>query len=442
MGPRPQRRRRPGRAQCGRGRSGGGVRLQIPERRARRAGVPVRRRALARAGPAADHRLVRSRRAVRFRHRVPARARHRALSGRHAADPQPESARGRGRHAAAGGPAGTAAEGDRPHGCVHPAGRRAVRRVWLWHCQPASRRRARRAGGAEPCRRLSHRAGADRARRDRRFSGAGPAAVRLRPALRPLRRRMGCSRRAPCRHDRGHVGSAGVQTAGRSDMSDDTDPALEPGVKTDFGGQLTYGRYLALDQLLDCQRPVSESHDELLFIVIHQATELWLKLMVHELRGARRRVIADDLQPAFKMLARVSRIQAQLIQSWDVLSTLTPADYLAFRDRLGPASGLQSHQYRLLECLLGHKRPEGLAIPADHLERDWRQPYRAAAAVRAAWAQVYRDPSAYWDLYELAEELIDLEDWSRQWRFFPPPTGERVIRRQTGTRGRSAGDDL
>ena len=114
--------------------------------------------------------------------------------------------------------------------------------------------------------------------------------------------------------------------------------------------------------LLGCQRPVSDSHDELLFIVIHQATELWLKLMVHELRGARQRIVADDLQPAFKMLARVSRIQAQLIQSWDVLSTLTPADYLAFRHKLGPASGLQSHQYRLLEFVLGQKQASMLAV--------------------------------------------------------------------------------
>jgi tryptophan 2,3-dioxygenase len=256
-------------------------------------------------------------------------------------------------------------------------------------------------------------------------------------------------------------------------MSDDADPALEPGVKTDFAGQLTYGRYLALDQLLDCQRPVSESHDELLFIVIHQATELWLKLMVHELRGARRRIIADDLQPAFKMLARVSRIQAQLIQSWDVLSTLTPADYLAFRDRLGPASGLQSHQYRLLEFVLGQKQPamlavhrhtpaieaelrreleapslydetirllgrRGFAIAATASARDWTQTHRGDASVLAAWQAIYRDPRAHWDLYELAEELVDLEDWFRQWRFRHVTTVERIIGHKTGTGG-SAG---
>jgi tryptophan 2,3-dioxygenase len=261
-------------------------------------------------------------------------------------------------------------------------------------------------------------------------------------------------------------------------MSEQDPPAeIEPGVKTDLAGQLDYGRYLALDRLLTSQRPVSSSHDELLFIVIHQTTELWLKVMVHELRAARRMIASDTLRSSFKMLARVSRIQAQLIQSWDVLSTLTPADYLAFRDRLGPASGLQSHQYRVLECLLGQKRPEmlaifrhspevqaelareldtpslydeairllakrGMAIAADHLERDWRRPYLADASVRAAWAQIYRDPAAHWDLYELAEELIDLEDWSRQWRFRHVTTVERIIGRKTGTGGSSGVDYL
>jgi tryptophan 2,3-dioxygenase len=249
-------------------------------------------------------------------------------------------------------------------------------------------------------------------------------------------------------------------------------PALEPGVKTDLEGQLTYGRYLGLDELLSCQRPVSDSHDELLFIVIHQATELWLKLVVHELRAARAQLRADDLQPAFKMLARVSRIQAQLIQSWDVLSTLTPADYLAFRDRLGPASGLQSHQYRLLEYLLGNKQAgmlavhrhtptvhaelaaelaspslydeallllarRGLAIAPDHLARDWRRAYVAEPSVSAAWRQVYRDPARHWDLYELAEDLVDLEDWFRQWRFRHVTTVERIIGHKTGTGGSS-----
>ena len=249
-------------------------------------------------------------------------------------------------------------------------------------------------------------------------------------------------------------------------------PELEPGVKTELEGQLTYGRYLKLDELLSCQAPVSDSHDELLFIVIHQATELWLKLTVHELRAARAQLRADDLQPAFKMLARVSRVQAQLIQAWDVLSTLTPADYLAFRDRLGPASGFQSHQYRLLEYLLGNKQagmlavhrhtPEihaeladelarpslydeallllarrGMAIDPAHLTRDWRQPYVADASVRAAWRKVYQEPQRHWDLYELAEDLVDLEDWLRQWRFRHVTTVERIIGHKTGTGGSS-----
>ena len=247
---------------------------------------------------------------------------------------------------------------------------------------------------------------------------------------------------------------------------------LEPELRTDLEGQLTYGRYLQLDRLLACQEGVSDSHDELLFIVIHQAMELWLKVMVHELRGARSRIAEGDLQPAFKMLARVSRVQAQMIQSWDVLSTLTPADYLAFRHRLGPASGFQSHQYRLVEFLLGnkqrsvlaaHKRtPEiyrwleeeleapslydealrllsrrGLTIPPELLERDWSQPYRPHAAARSAWAVVYREAVTHWDLYELAEELVDLEDWSRQWRFRHVTTVERIIGHKRGTGGSS-----
>ena len=247
---------------------------------------------------------------------------------------------------------------------------------------------------------------------------------------------------------------------------------LEPELRTDLEGQLTYGRYLQLDRLLACQEGVSDSHDELLFIVIHQAMELWLKVMVHELRGARSRIAEGDLQPAFKMLARVSRVQAQMIQSWDVLSTLTPADYLAFRHRLGPASGFQSHQYRLVEFLLGKKQrsvlaahrhtPEiyrwleeeleapslydealrllsrrGLTIPPELLERDWSQPYRPHAAARSAWAVVYREAVTHWDLYELAEELVDLEDWSRQWRFRHVTTVERIIGHKRGTGGSS-----
>lgn len=256
-----------------------------------------------------------------------------------------------------------------------------------------------------------------------------------------------------------------------SDRSDAAD-ALEPGVRTELEGELTYGRYLRLDRLLTSQEPVSDSPDELLFIVIHQAMELWLKLMIHELRGARARIIDDDLQPAFKMLARVARIQAQMIQSWDVLSTLTPADYLVFRHKLGPASGFQSHQYRLVEFLLGNKQratlavhrhtPEihddllaelerpglydealrllarrGLPIARQRLERDWSRPYTADASVREAWGRIYRQAADHWDLYELAEELVDLEDWSRQWRFRHATTVERIIGHKPGTGGSS-----
>ncbi len=255
-------------------------------------------------------------------------------------------------------------------------------------------------------------------------------------------------------------------------MTEPAEAALEPGVQTDLADALTYGRYLALDDLLGCQRPVSASHDEMLFIVIHQASELWLKLMIHELRAARARIAADDLQPAFKMLARVARIQAQMIQSWDVLATLTPADYLVFRDQLGPASGFQSHQYRLVEFLLGNRqramlavhrhtpavhaelaseleRPSlydeairllarrGLAVARDCIERDWSRPYRCHPSVLQAWAAIYRDAGRNWDLYELAEDLVDLEDWFRQWRFRHVTTVERIIGHKTGTGGSS-----
>src|SRR6478672_13777142 len=219
---------------------------------------------------------------------------------------------------------------------------------------------------------------------------------------------------------------------------------------TEFAGAMSYGDYLQLDTLLGAQHPRSDCHDEMLFIIIHQATELWMKLTLHELAAARRLIIADDLQPAFKHLARVSRIQSQLIQSWDVLSTMTPSDYSQFRGALGQSSGFQSAQYRLIEFALGNKQAatiaphrhrediraqlqraleepslydesirllarRGLAIAPAVLERDVREPYHADPSVLAAWAEVYRNPKRYWDLYQLAEELIDLEDWFQQW---------------------------
>ena len=249
-------------------------------------------------------------------------------------------------------------------------------------------------------------------------------------------------------------------------------PSLPEGAHTDFSDELSYGNYLQLPQLLNCQRPLSDAHDETLFIIIHQTTELWMKLVVHELAGAISHIHNDDLSPAFKMLARVGRIQSQLIQSWDVLATLTPADYLSFRDRLGHASGFQSYQYRMIEFMLGNKNPKmldphkhdakihdalsnvlagpslydetlrllerrGFAIDEACLERDWRKPYQINESVREAWLAIYRNTAPNWDLYELAEELVDLEDWFQQWRFRHVTTVERIIGHKRGTGGTS-----
>ena len=244
------------------------------------------------------------------------------------------------------------------------------------------------------------------------------------------------------------------------------------GARLDFAGEMSYGDYLRLDQLLSAQAPRSADHNELLFIVQHQASELWMKLMVHELRAACANVRADDLPAAFKMLARVARIMAQLNQSWDVLSTLTPAEYSAFRGSLGSASGFQSYQYRTIEFLLGNKsavhlephrhRPDlhgplaevhaapslydeairvlarrGFAIDAASVERDWRESHQFNDSVCRAWVEVYRDTARHWELYELAEKLVDLEDAFRQWRFRHATTVERVIGFKRGTGGTS-----
>lgn len=233
---------------------------------------------------------------------------------------------------------------------------------------------------------------------------------------------------------------------------------------------ITYRSYLRLPELLACQSPLSEAHDELLFISIHQASEIWLKLALHELRAAREHVVADDLRPAFKMMSRVARIQAQMIQSWEVLATMTPADYTRMRDRLGTSSGFQSDQYREMEFILGNKDADmvalhvdepvvhatlqaaleapslydealrllarrGFAIPADQLNRDFTKTYTASAEVERAWAQVYASPEEYWDLYELAEKLVDIEYHVQLWRFGHLKTVERVIGFKTGTGG-------
>lgn len=232
----------------------------------------------------------------------------------------------------------------------------------------------------------------------------------------------------------------------------------------------TYTSYLRLDTLLECQTPLSDTHDELLFIVIHQASELWIKLCLHELEAARQAVIADRLGSALKMMARVARVQQQLIQSWEVLATITPADYSAMRGKLGGSSGFQSVQYRLLEYMLGAKKAgmlaahdgdasaqavltdalartslydealrllarRGFDIPADRLERDFTHPYAASPAVEAAWQAVYRDPDRWWDLYELAEKLVDLEYRVQLWRFGHLKTIERIIGFKRGTGG-------
>jgi tryptophan 2,3-dioxygenase len=253
-------------------------------------------------------------------------------------------------------------------------------------------------------------------------------------------------------------------------------PALDPtyeGVRLDFTDTMSYGDYLHLPQLLACQVPLSGEHDELLFIVIHQATELWMKLCLHELEAAMACIRSGDLEPAFKMLSRVGRVQAQMIQSWETLATMTPSDYSSFRGALGASSGFQSHQYRMLEFLLGAKNAtvieplradpavfarveaalhapslydetlrllarRGFAIPADRLERDFSRPYTADPAVEAAWLSVYRDTEKWWDLYELAEKLVDLEYRFQQWRFAHMKTVERIIGYKRGTGG-SAG---
>jgi tryptophan 2,3-dioxygenase len=248
-------------------------------------------------------------------------------------------------------------------------------------------------------------------------------------------------------------------------------PTGPEGARLDFAGAMSYGDYLQLDAILAAQAPRSADHNEMLFIVQHQATELWMKLAIHELTAARAHVRRDDLAPAFKMLARVARIMAQLNQSWDVLSTLTPAEYSAFRAALGSSSGFQSYQYRAIEFLLGHKSAvmiephrhraaiaerldallaepslydEALRVLARRgllaaraVERDWREPRTSDEAVCRAWVTVYRDPQAHWDLYELAEKLVDLEDAFRQWRFRHATTVERVIGLKRGTGGTS-----
>ena len=244
----------------------------------------------------------------------------------------------------------------------------------------------------------------------------------------------------------------------------------EERAQLDFSQSMSYGDYLQLDAILSAQKPLSPAHDEMLFIVQHQTSELWMKLMLHELRAAIGHIAGDALQPAFKMLARVSKIMEQLVHAWDVLATMTPPEYSAMRPYLGSSSGFQSYQYRSIEFALGNKnramlqphahRPDllaqvqaafeapslydealrllarrGLPVPASHTDRDWTLPYAESDAVERAWLTVYRDPAQHWDLYQLGEELTDLEDAFRLWRFRHVTTVERVIGFKRGTGG-------
>ena len=244
----------------------------------------------------------------------------------------------------------------------------------------------------------------------------------------------------------------------------------EEHAQLDFDGRMSYGDYLQLDAILNAQKPLSPDHNEMLFIVQHQTSELWMKLMLHELQAAIGCIRSDELPGAFKMLARVSKIMEQLVHAWDVLATMTPPEYSAIRPYLVQSSGFQSWQYRCIEFAMGNKnaamlqphahRPDllaqvhaayeapslydaclqllarrGLPVPASHTERDWRQPYAMDPGVEQAWLQVYRDPQRHWDLYQLGEELTDLEDAFRLWRFRHLTTVERVIGFKRGTGG-------
>jgi tryptophan 2,3-dioxygenase len=255
-----------------------------------------------------------------------------------------------------------------------------------------------------------------------------------------------------------------------SDAKKPEDIVRDERAQLDFSKDMSYGDYLHLDTLLDAQKPRSPDHNEMLFIIQHQTSELWMKLMLHELGAAIASVARDDLQPAFKMLARVSRIMEQLVHAWDVLATMTPPEYSAIRPYLATSSGFQSWQYRCIEFRLGNKNAamlkphehradrlavvreayaapslydealrllarRGLPMPPSHVERDWTQPYEISDAVEQAWLVVYRNPQQHWDLYQLGEELVDLEDAFRLWRFRHVTTVERVIGFKRGTGG-------
>lgn len=254
------------------------------------------------------------------------------------------------------------------------------------------------------------------------------------------------------------------------------DPAAD-GAQMSFDGRMSYGDYLRIDAILGAQSPLSPAHDELLFIIQHQTSELWMKLALHELDAARQMIAANRAREAFKILARIARIFEQLNNAWDVLRTMTPSDYSTFRDALGQSSGFQSWQYRLIEYAVGNRnlamlrphahRPDilakleaelarptlydealrhvaraGLPVPDHVLTRDLRQPWAFDAGVLEMWQHVYRDPQRHWEAYELAEKLVDFEDFFRRWRFNHLTTVTRVIGMKRGTGGTSGGSYL
>jgi len=255
-------------------------------------------------------------------------------------------------------------------------------------------------------------------------------------------------------------------------VADPIERPIEAGVRRDLSGALTYAGYLDLDRLLGAQHPRSGHHDEMLFIVQHQVTELWLKLLIHELRATMAHLREDDLQPALKNLARVKHVLRQMFEQWAVLETLTPIEYARFRGHLGPASGFQSLQYRTAEFLLGNKTPGMLSVfshdpagatalaadlrapslydellryldraghdvPADRVERNWAEPYTSSPGVVEVFLRIYAEPERNWAAYETAEELVDVEEAFQLWRFRHMKTVERVIGDKPGTGGSS-----
>ncbi|MEJ6710291.1 MAG: tryptophan 2,3-dioxygenase [Amylibacter sp.] len=250
-------------------------------------------------------------------------------------------------------------------------------------------------------------------------------------------------------------------------MTDDTTPDT---ATLNFADKMSYTDYLGLDAILNAQNPLSDAHDEMLFIIQHQASEIWLRLAIYELNAARNIIARGETRMAFKMLARVARIFEQLNSAWDVLRTMTPSEYTQFRDDLGQSSGFQSHQYRLVEYIVGNRnhtllkshehrndlhsalkdelaKPslydtvlrtlagKGFSIPSDVLSRDVSQKLPHNAAVEDVWRQIYQDPTTHWEAYELAEKLVDFEDYFRRWRFNHVTTVERIIGNKRGTGG-------